>query len=120
MRNKKKIHLLIIFLLLIALCCSCALKAIMSVSDDSFSLTPDEFIANLNAVIEEQNDSRYWTIPPYTESGRDIDISGSNFSLRLDVNNHGKITAIRWDWKASKQGVNRQSPVLPYRNHLHD
>lgn len=96
-------------LLVLALACtSCGsqkAEPVFSAKDNAFTITPQGFIDYINTIVEEQNDSRYWTIPDYAESGKAIEVKSIFLTLTLEANESGNLTKIQLDWDAKRQGT---------------
>lgn len=92
-------------LFLLTACGNSKPASAMSVENDAFTLTPQEYIDYLNKFVEEQRDSRYLTVPDFTESGKEIDVSKWYLTLKLIENDEGKLTEIQWDWDSTRNGT---------------
>lgn len=105
---KKAASLLCIILVIFLLMgCEAKPQPIMPVSNGAFILTPQEYIDHMNNVVEDQNDSRYLSIPEFEESDKTIDIDWIDLTLTLSTNSDGKIEKIQYKWHSSRTNADR-------------
>ena len=103
MKKISSLAVVLLSLFSLAACGGSKSEPAMKVENDSFSLTPQEYIDYVNNLIEIQDDSSFLTIPDFTESGKTIYIESTHLSLKLTANDGGKLTEIQWHWNAKKQ-----------------
>jgi len=103
---KKLLSLALALLMSVSLAaCGSGNKPLMYISDNAYNITPEEYIGTLNETVEDQQDSRYLSIPEFKNSDEDIDIDRMNLSLTLTTNDDGLITKISYDWDGTKENV---------------
>ena len=90
--------LLAVCLLVLPSCSGQPKKSAMYPVNGAYNLTPQEYIDAVNAIVEKQGDSRYKTIPDFEESGKAISVWGINIEVKIDTNDAGKITQIKYEW----------------------
>lgn len=97
---KKKTAFVLACLMSLAALCSCGQsdKSAMYPVDGAYNLTPQEYIDAINANVENQGDSRYKTIPDFEASGEAISVWGMNIEVKIDTNDSGYITQIKYEW----------------------
>ena len=92
--------------------CSSGSKASIYIKDGAYNLTPQQYIDAVNAVIEEQGDSRYSTIPDFVASEEKIEICSFRFTLALTTNDDGYITKFDFDWDAESRDAYNTAPFI--------
>lgn len=106
--TKQRHRLILCFLCFLLLCTSCASSTkLMPVQNEAFSITPEEFIERLNALVDEQNDSRYLSIPNFGGNGNEIKIDSFYLTLKLVIDSDRNVTEIKWHWDGERQGTGR-------------
>lgn len=75
---------------------------VLYVENDSYNLTPQEYIDLMNSSIEQQ-DANYPTIPDWDEDSASLEIGSWFNRLSIEENDDGKITRISYHWEVKNQ-----------------
>ena len=100
---KKGITFIIVFALILLSGCEKNKPAtVLYVENDSYNLTPQEYIDLMNSSIKQQ-DANYPTIPDWDEESTLLEIDKWFTTLDMKTNGNGKITRISYHWEVKNQ-----------------
>jgi hypothetical protein len=84
----------------------------MYVINGAYNMTPQQHIDRINELVENENDSRYKTIPDYDPEASSIRIVSVYLEVSIDTNDDGYITAIEYSWETSSKSVQTAATYL--------
>lgn len=107
---KKLLALLLTLMMTLSITsCGSTHQSMLNADGTAYNMEPQKLIDTLNKDVKAQNDSRYYKVPDYEKSGKEIYIKSIGLTLTIKANADKCITKIEIGWDAEQENATKNA-----------